>query len=508
MVYLQRYDGLIDQYFGSAAIEGKLELGELYRTMDRLDESNAYKLEAIRRARTGGSRVERITTLYYYLDDNAEHMLEPGFSEYLDEYLDLIGEQHTDGTVDYSHAGLLLVRFEGDDKLAFLESGVDALEKIEHSKALMFLVHELVTEYRANRRYADAHMTALKGMRIARERNEIPYILVFQQDLYAIAEQQGRFDSAFKYLLNYHDLKDSLSSTTVMAKVDSLKIQFETVKKEQQITDQRLQIQQRTNQRNLLIASIAVLVCFAAFGILFLWNRNRTTKKLARQESHIQEQRIQQLEQEKQLVAMNSVLEGQETERVRIASDLHDGLGGLLGTIKARFSSMQNGARSPEQQLVYAQVDTLINTASQEVRRISHNMAPHALRLSGLHDALGDLAKQINTPDLDVEFQWFGVEDRMEESTEIMLYRIIQELTNNVMKYAQAKSLHIQVNRFNDQLSLIVEDDGRGFDLEAVQRKDGLGLRSVRSRVEFLKGTMDIDTRPGDGTLVSVRIPL
>jgi len=135
-------------------------------------------------------------------------------------------------------------------------------------------------------------------------------------------------------------------------------------------------------------------------------------------------------------------------------------------------------------------------------------MAPHALRLSGLHDALGDLAKQINTPDLDVEFQWYGVEDRMEESTEIMLYRIIQELTNNVIKYAQAKSLHIQVNRFNDQLSLIVEDDGRGFDLEAVQRADGLGLRSVRSRVEFLKGTMDIDTRPGDGTLVSVRIPL
>jgi signal transduction histidine kinase len=164
--------------------------------------------------------------------------------------------------------------------------------------------------------------------------------------------------------------------------------------------------------------------------------------------------------------------------------------------------------RSPEQQHVYEQVDALINTASQEVRRISHNMAPHALRLSGLHDAVADLANQLNNPDLDVEFQWFGAEDRIAESAEIMLYRIIQELTNNVIKYADAKLLHIQVNRFDDELSLIVEDDGLGFDLETVQRANGLGLRSVQSRVEFLKGTMDIDTRPGNGTSVSVRIPL
>jgi signal transduction histidine kinase len=135
-------------------------------------------------------------------------------------------------------------------------------------------------------------------------------------------------------------------------------------------------------------------------------------------------------------------------------------------------------------------------------------MAPYALRLSGLHDAVADLVNQLNTTDVDVEFQWFGAQDQMEESTEITLYRIIQELTNNVMKYAQAESLHIQINRHSDELSLIVEDDGRGFDLDAVRQADGLGLRSVQSSVEFLKGTMDIDTRPGDGTLVSVRVPL
>jgi two-component system, NarL family, sensor kinase len=508
MYYLQQYDKLVDKHLGETVIEAKLELGELYRMMGRLEVSNAYKLEAIQRARLGGSRMDKMMALYYYLDDNSNNPGNLQYQKYLDEYLELIGKRRIDGTVDYSHSGTLLMRFSGDEKLALLESDVESLDSSGRGKGYIILNQHLVNEYIGRKNYQAAQRHALNGLESAEARNEVGFILDYQKLLAQIADKSGHFQQAYQYINSYYILKDSLFTVAAMANVDSLRIQFETAKKEKQLANQELQLQHRTHQRNLLFAGLAIFIWFGAFAIFYLINRNRINHKLALQETEIQEQHIQQLEQEKQLLAMNSMIEGQEAERMRIARDLHDGLGGLLGTVKAHFSVIQEEIEKLEAIKMYKEVDKLIDTASAEVRRISHNMAPQALRFGGLNDALYDLTKQLKTHGLTVNYEWSGPQSRLPETVEVMLYRIVQELTHNTVKYAHAKSLLIQVIRYDDQLNLIVEDDGVGFDATEAFKQGGLGLRSVQSRIDYINGALDIDSTPGDGTTISIQLDL
>ena len=144
----------------------------------------------------------------------------------------------------------------------------------------------------------------------------------------------------------------------------------------------------------------------------------------------------------------------------------------------------------------------MINTASSEVRRISHDMAPSALRLGSLKDALSDLARNTSTDELQVTFEWLGDEEPMAEKTQVMLFRMAQELISNVVKHAKASTLLVQVNRYDGTLTLVVEDNGHGFD--PATKADGLGLRSIRSRADFLGATLDIDTKIGHGTTATI----
>ncbi len=506
--YLQQYDELVDYHLGKTVIEAKLELGELYLMMGRPEVSNEYKLQAIQRARLGGKRMDKIMALYYFLEDNSSDLGKSSYQEYLDEYLELIGTQRIDGTVDYSHSGTLLMHFSGDERLAILESDVESLDLDRRGKGYILLNQHLVREYLLRKNYSDARRQALNGLETAKARNETGFILDYRKLLAIISKESGQFQEAYEYLNAYYLLKDSLFTVTTMANVDSLKIQYETAKKEQLLADQQLEIERRTYQRNALLGGLAFFIWFGAFAILYLVNRNRINKKLAFHEIEIQEQHIQRLEQEKQILAMNSMIEGQEAERMRIARDLHDGLGGLLGTVKAHFSVIQQEIEKLESIEVYKKVDRLIDTASAEVRRISHNMAPFALRFGGLNDALQDLTDQLNSKRLKVNYEWSGTEDRLHETVEIMIYRIVQELTHNTLKYANAKTLLVQVNRYEDQLNLIIEDDGVGFDVEKAFDTGGLGLRSVKSRIDYINGSLDIDSTPGEGTSISIQLDL
>ncbi len=508
MVYLTEYDRLADKYLGNNTIEAKLELGELYRTIGRMDESDRYKLEAISRARKSGNQTELIMSLYYYLDDHIEEIGTAKYQPYLDEYVELVSKTQLDGTIDVTHAAMLLLQYSDEEKLDRLSNDVQRIEMNGRDKGYLFLNQYLTRQYLEKGLFQKAETAAQNGLETAEIRGDAIYIQQYNKLLGEINEKQSDYEDALRFYSRYHQVKDSTFSNSVLANIDSLKIQFETAQKEQQIADQELRIQKQRNQRNILIVTVVALLWFGGFIVLYLLNRNRLQRRLALQEAEIQDQRILQLEQEKQLLAMNSMIEGQEAERMRIAQDLHDGLGGLLGTIKARFSIIQQEIESLESLDVYSQVNELINTASTEVRRISHNMAPHALRLGTLRDAIFDLASQIRSNELEVDFQWTGDEIRLEQSKQVMLFRIAQELTTNVLKYAKASHLLIQVNCYPGEINMIIEDNGIGFDPKEARSQNGLGLKSVESRVNFLHGTIDIDSQPGHGSSISVQVPV
>ncbi|MDX1476876.1 MAG: ATP-binding protein [Saprospiraceae bacterium] len=506
MVYMLRYDALVDEHISNTNTEAKLQLGELYRAMGRPDKSSEYKLEAIRRARISGRRVDHIMSLFYYLDDHLSKIGSAEIQPYLEEYLALLDDNEWDEDVKRQHTPLLFGQLNDEERVALLEDAVDQNIARGLSSGVLFLNRELAKAQDRLGRKSDALATAINGLQMARERRDMGHLLGYHHLLGSIYQDRQEYQQALVHLGAYYHLRDSLKTVTINRNLDSLNVKFETARKEKQIADQSLEIQRKTNQRNLLLGGLAMALWFGTFLVLYFWNRQRLTRKLAAQEAEISQQRIAQLEQEKQLLAMHSMIEGQEAERIRIARDLHDGLGGLLGTVKAHFSVIQNEIHKLESLNVYDEVDKLIDTASAEVRRISHNMAPHALRFGGLKDALHDLSVQLRTHGLAVTFEWPGDDIELEQSSEVMLYRIVQELTNNVIKYAQASQLLIQFNRVEDELSIIVEDNGRGFDVE--QASMGLGLKSVESRVTFLHGSLDIDSVEGEGTTVTIQMPL
>jgi signal transduction histidine kinase len=229
---------------------------------------------------------------------------------------------------------------------------------------------------------------------------------------------------------------------------------------------------------------------------------------IAQKNEEINRQKIQELEQRQKLISMDAMVSGQEEERKRIAKDLHDGLGSLLANVQMRFSSIGNTIDSMNSP-VYRQANALLDEACREVRKIAHNMMPGALVKFGLIPAIQDICRAIEkNRGITVDFQVYGINERFAEKIEISLYRIVQELLNNILKHAQANEIIVQISQHDGDLTLIVEDDGSGFDADAARAKGGLGLRSLESRVKYINGALTIDSVPGSGTTVTVEAPV
>ena len=321
-----------------------------------------------------------------------------------------------------------------------------------------------------------------------------------------ILEGLGKNKNSIKALQHHIILKDSLNKSINNKEVATLKTKFETEIKESEISRQQLIINQQNNQkRDILIGSTLL----ALLLLSIIWNINQKAKRnksLSQHRLQLQSQRITKLEQEKKLLSMNALIAGQEAERTRIAKDLHDGLGGLLSTVKAHFSSIQSEIQKVEKLNVYNRANEMMDQACDEVRRISHNLMPGALMLEGLKTAVVHLGEEMQSAHpfvVNVELEGFN--NRMDENTEVFLYRIIQEALNNIIKHANAKNVLVQITETSNEYHLIIEDDGNGFDPLII--KSGLGLKSIQSRVDFLNGVLDIDTKETIGTTLTIHLP-
>ena len=147
----------------------------------------------------------------------------------------------------------------------------------------------------------------------------------------------------------------------------------------------------------------------------------------------------------------------------------------------------------------------LIDTSIKELRRVAHNMMPEMLTKFGLNEAVKEYCNSINaTKLLVVKYQSLGLDERLDKSVEIIIYRIVQELLNNTMKHAAATEVFVQLIKEGSRLNVVVEDNGKGFDTSQVENDKGAGLLNIRSRVDYLKGRLDIHAEPGKGTLVNI----
>jgi two-component system NarL family sensor kinase len=164
---------------------------------------------------------------------------------------------------------------------------------------------------------------------------------------------------------------------------------------------------------------------------------------------------------------------------------------------------------TPDNMTVFERALDMIDTSIRELRRVAHNMMPEMLTKFGLDEALKEYCNNINSAKLiSVKYQSLGMEARPDKSVEIIIYRIVQELLNNVLKHAAATTTFVQLIRQDSRLNVLVEDNGNGFDTGLMENNKGAGLANIRSRVDYLKGQLDIHAEPGKGTLVNIEFNL
>ena len=201
------------------------------------------------------------------------------------------------------------------------------------------------------------------------------------------------------------------------------------------------------------------------------------------------------------------MLEVQESERKRIASDLHDRLGSMLSTVKLYFGSVEEQIEKMKEQNKehYNKANLLLDEACEEVRKISHDLISGELLKFGLLPALTQLCKTIEGANkLKINLLFFGMDNRLDNSVEIPVYRIIQELINNILKHSKATDVTIQLNKTENNLNVVVEDNGIGFDIASV--KNGMGLKNIETRVNKFNGKLYVDSGKDKGTTTIIDI--
>ncbi|MFK5983763.1 MAG: histidine kinase [Flavobacteriaceae bacterium] len=312
---------------------------------------------------------------------------------------------------------------------------------------------------------------------------------------------------AYKYNELGYELKNSFSIDKMKKNIIETEIKYDSERKEREILEQKSIIKKKENQKNKIIISTVAIGLILIISILFYRKKLKLQKVLSIQNNAIQKQRITQLNQKNKLLALNSMVEGQEAERLRIAKDLHDSLGGLLSSVKDHFTIIQSENSQLKKIKIINKTKKLIDEACNEVRRISHNMIPHALNISGLQGAIEDLAEQLNEQNFKTIVEIHNLPKNLEETKKIMIYRLIQEIISNIKKHSFAKTILIQVLCYENEINLIIEDDGVGFNYHNAINNGGMGLKSINSRIDYLEGIIDWDSQANNGTTITINIP-
>ncbi|MCA6078805.1 tetratricopeptide repeat-containing sensor histidine kinase [Fulvivirga sedimenti] len=336
-----------------------------------------------------------------------------------------------------------------------------------------------------------------KSAAIARERDEKRNLYFVLDNLAGLYLKLGNMDSVVKYQDEYQELYSQIYEKESQETISNLRIQYETEKMERENMLQKVQIQEaRNRQRLLLIALLVLLVAGLVTYILYKRREIRREKEFRKINDILKDQEIR---------SFHSVLDAQEKERKRIAEELHDKLGSTLSAAKLYFNNIEELAVNHESKVINKGME-LLDIAVQDVRMISHNMLSGVLSQFGLVAALNDLTETITgSGKIKMKVLTHGVNQRLDQKSELHVYRIIQELVSNALKHSNATEVIVQVTQHDNEMTVTVEDNGSGF--ETARAPEGMGLRNVMNRVGLLNANINIDTGRGKGTLITIDIP-
>ncbi|WP_298390532.1 ATP-binding protein [Hydrotalea sp.] len=392
-----------------------------------------------------------------------------------------------------------------DSSINNRKKALELMEKIHNQYEIIATMEEIGFDYMQKGAYTEAKAYLTKSIDLARKSGLDQITKYGLENMVIVEEKLGNLPQAFSYLKEFTILKDSLDARSNRNYLYELEAKYQNTNKELQISqlEAEKKLQQLELQQNKIWNYILIGASITFFIIGALSYRNYKHKQA------LQQQRIIELETQQQLAAAEAVLKGEEQERTRLAKDLHDGLGGMLSGIKYTMSHMkQNLIMTPENQQAFERSIDMLDSSINEMRRVAHNMMPEALLKFGLDAALKDLCQQTNkTGALQIKYQSIGIQDKLFGQTiAINMYRIAQELINNILKHAAAQQAIVQISYDAPIIHITVEDDGKGMPENAYHYAKGMGWNNIRSRIEYLKGKVNIQSAPEKGTSIHIEL--
>ncbi len=413
--------------------------------------------------------------------------------------------------INLGNIGVLYRDHKDYDKATqYFSRAASIFTKFNAPKELSRLYDNLAKTALLQLNYTDAYNYAQQALQLAEKIGARAEIRSAYQSLYQTFAAQNDFQQAFQFQEAYVLLNDSLINESNTKAIQELETRYETEKKEREIIllQQQQKIQHQTiaaqkagiKLRNVIILLILLGLMSAILGIFSYRQKQLLTQK----ENELQQQKLIELQQQQKMVRMNAVIHGEEQERRRIAKDLHDGVGSMLAAAKLQLGIYEDQfSQDSQAQKTY----TLVSDTYEEVRRIAHNMMPKALLELGLVSAIRQLGEQLDPGKrMKIDIEEIQNIPPQPAFNELVIYRIVQELLTNILKHAHATEAFIQFSFFEDELTVSVEDNGVGFDEKHVSK--GLGLQSIQQRIEYLEGEIEIDSKEGKGTVVTLRIPV
>lgn len=386
-----------------------------------------------------------------------------------------------------------LFQFQGDlDRaIAYAKESYDLRIKQDNKEGMVSSLINMSGIEQLRKDYSKAEEYLLKGLEISESIGSKQLILESNRHLSTNYEEMGNYKAALDYSKRQLAWTDSLFNENKDKAIAELETKYETEKKEQQIALQEIEIerQESVNQRNtaLLAGSGGVILLLIGLGVQ---GRSRLKWK--------NRQLLEQERRRAREAEMNAVISSQEKERNRFARDLHDGFGQLISTLNINLKSINKGKSKEDREKVFDASAKVLEEMYQELKNICFDLMPQTLVKHGLQPALEEFAARINVAgDKFVEVNVFGVDERLSELQEISLYRISQEWTNNILKYSDAQKITIQLTKDEGEITLLVEDDGTGFDAELLEQGKGNGWRNMTSRSNLIHGELEIDTQEG-----------
>lgn len=331
---------------------------------------------------------------------------------------------------------------------------------------------------------------------------------VLSKNSYTLLDKIEAILGNFEMSEIYGSKRDSISNEQINVEttknIQELEKKYETQKKEIEILKLNKESGAKTRMLKIAIGSILALLTF-----VFLGYRNfKNHQKIAEQTEEIQTQKIAELEKDKQLLAVDALLRGQEEERNRIAKDLHDGLGGMLSGVKMSFVNIQENLIMDAENVKSFEKSILqLDSTIAELRKVAHNLMPEALAKFGLKDAIKDFCNAMESSShVKIIYQFFGEERSIGNTAEVYIYRIIQELVSNAIKHAEPTQIVVQMTVAEKNILLTIEDNGIGIDSSKKRNSSGIGLKSVQQRVDYLNGKLDFENNEPTGTVVNIEL--